>query len=159
MAFLVNLQELEEKDRDLVGELPVEELEFDFEDNIIHFAQSLKYDLTAQLLPDSLLVRGRLSLVLDCNCVRCMKRFEHPLEFPDWACLIPTSGEDKAPIIKACVDLTPYVREDMVLAFPQHPLCREDCPGLASKDSHVSEESSTDDKKPSPWDQLNRLKL
>ena len=29
-----------------------------------------------------------------------------------------------------CVDLTPFVREDILLEFPQHPLCKPDCGGL-----------------------------
>ncbi len=34
------------------------------------------------------------------------------------------------PIKNDCVDLTPWVREDILLGFPQHPLCRPDCGGL-----------------------------
>src|SRR6184192_4185872 len=52
------------------------------------------------------------------------------LEIKDWACHLPLQGEEAAPIVNDCVDLTPYVREDILLSFPQHPLCDRDCRGL-----------------------------
>ncbi len=159
MALLINLRDIEDEDAELAGELSIEELEFDFTDEVIHFAKPLTYQLTAQSLPDAVLVRGKLRLVLDCECVRCMKPVEYPLEFPDWACHLPTTGEEKVPINMGSVDLTPYIREDMVLAFPQHPLCREDCPGLAPKQPKPAVDMSADGEKKSPWDQLNQLKL
>jgi len=159
MALLLNLSDIEDEDAELAGELSTDELGFDFTDEVIHFKKPLTYQLTAQALPDALLIRGRLYLVLDCECVRCMKPVEYPLEFVDWVCHIPTTGEEKVPINKGSVDLTPYIREDMVLAFPQHPLCREDCPGLSPKDEDEHVDISKDDVKRSPWDQLNRLKL
>jgi uncharacterized protein len=58
------------------------------------------------------------------------------------------------------VDLTPYIREDIVLAFPQHPLCKPDCQGLenprkgsAADAQHESELTS------SAWSELNKLKF
>lgn len=159
MPLLINLQELEDHDKPLCGELPSEEVEFDIDDDVTTPAQTLMFELNAHSLPDALLVRGKLHLDLHCKCVRCMEPFLYSIDFPDWICHIPTEGEDKAPIIKGCVDLTPYIREDMLLAFPQHPLCRENCPGLLTKDSKKSEDSSDDDGSSSPWDQLNQLKL
>lgn len=159
MPLLLNLRDLEDQDVVLDGEIPVEDLGFDFNDDIIHFTQPLKYHLNAQSLDDALLIRGKLELTLDCECARCVKPFDYPIEFPDWVCHIPTEGEEKAQINKGSVDLTPYIREDMVLAFPQHPLCREDCPGLDPQDQSASVEPSIDAEKKSPWDQLNRLKL
>ena len=42
---------------------------------------------------------------------------------------MPLEGEEKANVINDLVDLTPYLREDIVLAFPQHPLCRPNAAG------------------------------
>ena len=159
MSLLVHLRDIKDEDAELAGELSIEELEFDFTDEVIHFTKKLNYQLLVQSLPDALLIRGSLRLILDCECVRCMAPFEYPLDFPDWVCHIPTTGEDKAPINKGSVDLTPYIREDMVLAFPQHPLCREDCPGLAANNQKVPDIPQPDAGKKSPWDQLNQLKL
>ena len=93
MALLVNLRDLEDQDVLLDGEMSVEDLEFDFNDEIIHFTQPLKYHLNAQLLDDALLIRGKMELTLDCECSRCVKPFEYPIKFPDWVCHIPTEAE------------------------------------------------------------------
>jgi len=58
------------------------------------------------------------------------------------------------------VDLTPWVREDILLGFPQHPLCRPECDGL--KKASVGKARKTagkDESKPSAWAELNKLKL
>ena len=159
MSLLVNLQELEHRDVEVAGELTPEELDYGVNDETIAVTQTLKYSLNVQLLEDALLVRGQLHLDLDCRCVRCLVELSCPIDFQDWICHIPISGEEKAPINKGCVDLTPYIREDTLLAFPQHPLCRKDCPGLSPKDSNQSEGASKDGDSSSPWDQLNQLKL
>jgi uncharacterized metal-binding protein YceD (DUF177 family) len=58
------------------------------------------------------------------------------------------------------VDLTPYLREDMILEFPQHPLCKPDCAGLKKMDKSQSPAAGN---KPettaSAWAELNKLKL
>jgi len=159
MALLVNIQELEDHDVSLEGTVPADELSIDIGDRAIQPTQSLKYALEFQLMSDAILARGRLEYDLNCVCVRCMEPFEFPLRFDDWICHVPTEGEEAAPLVKGCVDLTPYIREDMLLAFPQHPLCRENCPGLPTKDSKKSEESLDRDDSSSPWDRLNQLKL
>jgi hypothetical protein len=61
MALLINLRDIEDEDVELAGELSIEELEFDFTDEVIHFSQPLTYQLTAQSLPDAVLVRGTVS--------------------------------------------------------------------------------------------------
>ena len=71
-------------------------------------------------------------------------------------------GEDKVSLVNDCVDLTPHIREDMVLAFPQHPLCKPDCSGLA-KAQKKPEKSPGMAGKPesasSAWSALDKLKL
>jgi uncharacterized metal-binding protein YceD (DUF177 family) len=61
-----------------------------------------------------------------------------------------------------CVDLTPYVREDILLAFPQHPLCDPECGGLpdasAGKTSDVGGKGKTEAVS-SAWAELNKLKF
>jgi uncharacterized metal-binding protein YceD (DUF177 family) len=64
------------------------------------------------------------------------------------------------------VDLTPYVREDIFLAFPQHPLCDVNCSGLKTpKENAVpgpvvgGGEDGAGAGKASPWSVLDKLKL
>ena len=154
----VNLRSLEEQAIHLQGELRVAEMDFGVTDELVRLEKPLRYDLTIEQLHDSLLVRGSLKLVLDCDCVRCLKAFEHPLVLDDWALHLPLEGEDKVSVNNDCVDLTPFVREDMLLEFPQHPLCKPECAGLKKK-PEVHPAGVEAAVKPSPWTQLDKLKL
>ncbi len=157
MSLRVNLRHLEEEATHLKGELPVAELDFGVVDELIHLEQPLRYDLTVESLHDSLLVQGSLKLVLNCECVRCLKPFKYKLALEGWALHLPLEGEDKVSVNNDCVDLTPFIREDMLLEFPQHPLCKPECAGLIKKASvhKVGDEEA----KPSPWTELDKLKL
>jgi uncharacterized protein len=160
MPLVVNLRRLEKNDVTLCGELPVAELDLDPHDEMIRVARPLRHELEVQLLDRSLLVRGRLCLTLECQCVRCLKPFRHELELNPWACLMPLEGEESVPVVNDCADLTPYVREDMLLEFPRHPLCRPDCPGLEKTKAGQTKNTGGKDKMvPSAWAELDKLKL
>jgi len=160
MALLVNLRHLEKQDLSLAGELPAAELEIELNDEMIRLSAPLTYRLEAQSLDESVLVRGRLSLPLACLCVRCLQPFEFRLELPDWTCLVPLSGEEKTPLHGDSVDLTPFLREDILLELPQHPLCKPDCGGLKKPEVRKSKKSSPSvTKKTSPWTDLDKLQF
>jgi uncharacterized metal-binding protein YceD (DUF177 family) len=72
---------------------------------------------------------------------------------------LPLEGEDKVSIVNDCVDLTPFLREDMLLEFPQHPLCKPECGGLKKKATKSVEKSEKSKTKPDVWAELNKLKL
>lgn len=148
----VNLRHLEEHNLLLSGELPVDELDIETGDDMVRVAGPVRYDIEAQMLDGGLLIRGSLQMALDCQCVRCLKPFACQLELAPWTCHLTFEGEDKVPVINDCVDLTPYVREDILLQFPQHPLCKLDCKGLKIGDKPR-------DKNDSVWAELNKLKL
>jgi len=160
MPPLVNLRLLEKHDLTLKGELAAEELDIDTGDEMVQLAKPLRYQLEVQKLADALLARGKLVLPLACQCVRCLNAFEYRLELPDWACHIPLVGEEKAPIISDCVDLTSFLREDILLELPQHPLCKPECGGLekpkAGKSKKISPGATP---KSSAWSELDKLKF
>ena|SRR5258708_477046 len=155
MSLKVNLRHLEAHEIHLKGELPVEELDFDVRDELIRAEQPLLYDLTVEKLHDSILVRGKLELTLDCECVRCLKPFEQKIKLEHWAQHLPLDGDEKVSVENDFVDLTPFAREDILLEFPRHPLCKPDCGGLkkSAKKPAVKQE------KESAWAELNKLKL
>src|SRR5271170_3930191 len=130
MPLTVNLRHLENRDLVLCGELPLAELDFDARDEMTRATQPLHYDLEVEMLDDNLLVQGLLRLTLECQCVRCLKDFKFELELDPWTLHLPLAGEEAVSFKNDCVDLTPLVREDILLRFPQHPLCKLDCSGL-----------------------------
>jgi uncharacterized metal-binding protein YceD (DUF177 family) len=60
------------------------------------------------------------------------------------------------------VDLTPFVREDILLEFPRHPLCEPQCRGLPKMSAGKAKKSDgtgTTDVGSPAWAELNKLKL
>jgi len=159
MPLTFNLRHLDEHEIRLEGELPAAELDVAARpDDLVRVGSPLRYRLLVQELHDSILVTGSLRLALDCECGRCLKPFVHELALADWALHLPLEGEDKVPVDNDCVDLTPYVREDMLLEFPQHPLCKPDCGGLKKKNPARPAQDDVSSK-PDPWAELDKLKI
>ncbi len=162
MPLAVNLRHLEAHNVRLEGVLPVEELDIDPHDEVIHVGRPLEHELEVQKLEESLLVQGRLHLVLECECVRCLKPFQYHLRLDRWTCLVPLCGEDCATAVNDCVDLTPYMREDILLEFPRHPVCEPGCRGLPTtligRPENTSGTGKTNVGSPA-WAELNKLKL
>ena len=156
MRPVINLRHLEDGNVILSDELAIEELDIDTKDELVRLREPLKYDLEAERMEGGVLVQGTLSLTLDCQCARCLKAFPYPLQMQNWVCHLPLTGDEKVDVINDCVDLTPYVRDDIVLAFPQRPLCDPECKGLVSVAKQPVSEAETAS---NPWSELNKLKL
>jgi uncharacterized metal-binding protein YceD (DUF177 family) len=162
MPLRVNLRHLEEHEIRLQGELPVAELDLGLRDDMCRTEKPLRYNIEVQELETELLLQGELHLVLTCECVRCLKSFEHALDLKHWTRLLPLEGEEKVVVDNDSVDLTPYLREDILLEFPQHPLCETDCRGLPAKQTGKAKKATKpgDSKEePSAWAELDKLKL
>lgn len=158
MSLSFNLRQLEDQELRLKGELPVAELDLGVVDDLVQVAKPLRYDLTLQSLHDSILVMGKLVLPLDCECSRCLKSFKLDLILEDWALHLPLEGEDKVAVENDSIDLTPFVREDILLDFPQHPLCKPECAGLKVKNT-VREVEAEEQPALIVWAELDKLKL
>ena len=162
MPLLVNLRHLEADNVVLDGEMPVEELDIDTHDELLRLGPPLRYKIEVQKVEDGLLVQGELHLPLECQCARCLKAFAHPLDLAHWTRLVLLEGEEAAPVENDCIDLTPLVREDILLEFPQHPLCNSRCGGLPSeylsKQKQLNRAEELETGLPA-WNELNKLKL
>jgi uncharacterized metal-binding protein YceD (DUF177 family) len=152
----INLRHLEDHEIPVQGELSAAEMDFGLNDEMMRAEQPVHYDLTVEKMQDALLVKGSLATVLDCQCVRCLKPFKQKLELPDWTVLLPLTGEEKVAVDNDSVDLTPYVREDILLQLPRHPLCKPDCSGLKPKARKNGGQSGS---MSSAWAELDKLKL
>lgn len=162
MALTVNLRHLEEGELHLKGELALEELDIDTRDEVIQLTRPLRYDIEIQEVEDGLLAHGKLDLLLSCECVRCLKKFDYPVRLPRWAVHLAFQGEEPTPVINDCVDLTPTIREDILLEFPQHPLCDPECRGLPKTTVGKAKNTSGEDDasgESSPWSELDKLKF
>ena len=162
MPLQVNMRHLEADNVHLKGTLPVEELDLDTRDEMVKPGPPLDYDLEIQKVEDGILAQGRLRLSLKCQCVRCLKPFDYPLTIEDWTRHLPLEGEEAVKVDNDCVDLTPFVREDMLLEFPQHPLCDPDCrglPGLSPGGADGTSSTGQPQVGSPAWNELNKLKF
>ena len=159
MSLSVNLRHLETRNLVLRGELSLAELDLDVRDEMIRVTQPVEYDIEIEKLDDALLVQGELHVALECECVRCLKKFTRGLDLENWTLHLPLAGDDAVSVDNDSVDLTPFVREDILLGFPQHPLCKPDCVGLKPKTGKSKKIADKVEPKPSAWTELNKLKL
>ena len=156
MPVTVNLRHLEEAPVELEGQVTPEEIDLvDTKDELVSMRRPLDYNVEVVRQDQNLLVSGELAVTLDCNCSRCLKPFEFDVELQPYNLFVPLEGEEAAPVHNDLVDLLPFFREDVLLAFPQHPLCSESCRGIANAPgkSDPAIVAKTD------WSELDKLKL
>ena len=160
MSLLVNIQQLARNAQTIEGELAVADLELGMNDPMAQANDPLKYALEVEKLEDAVLARGSLRLKLDCQCVRCLKPFAIQLKLDGWACHLPLDGDDAVPVANDSVDLTPHIREDILLGFPQYPVCKSECGGLKGGSRGKSKKTSDATGLPSSaLSELDKLKL
>jgi len=162
MSLKCNLRHLAKNELHLKGELAAEELDLEGIDECVHLTLPVHYDIVVQRSGDGVLAMGRLEAILDCECVHCLDPFQKTLTWESWTCFLPLEGEDKVPIIDDCVDLTPFVREDILLDYPQHPLCDPGCnrlPKAPVRGENRTLGAESIEPVSSIWAELNKLKL
>ena len=159
MPLTFNIRHLEDRVLSLKHELPIAELDLAEVDELVHANKPLSYDLQLERFEKSILIQGSLRLPLDCECARCLKPYPHALSLESWTCHLALEGEEKVKVTNDCVDLTPYIREDILLAFPQHPLCGPECKGLVSPQNEGRSGAGLEPESASTWAELNKLKF
>lgn len=161
MPVKVNLRHLDDGPVKLEGQLTPEELELtETNDELVSVRRPLDYNVEVVKQEQNLIVSGDIAITLDCNCARCLKPLEYDIELDPYHAFIPLEGEEAAEVANDLVDLMPFFREDVLLAFPQHPLCSESCRGLANaSDSKKGSEGSAGAAGSSAWSELDKLKF
>ncbi len=118
----------------------------------------LRYALEIGLSEGGLWASGRLEMELELQCVRCLEMFPYPVRVEDFALQIDLAGEEM-------IDLTPLLREDILLALPFYPRCdwsgERICPAAlpAQENAGRPEQSDANGHVPSSaWQTLDQLK-
>jgi uncharacterized protein len=76
----------------------------------------LRYSLDVGLSEGGLWATGTLELEVELQCVRCLEMFPYQVRIEDFAVQADLAGEET-------IDLTPLLREDILLALPSYPHC------------------------------------
>ena len=130
-------------------ECPIPELE---PEGIV-CAGPLQFSLDLGISEGALWANGSLSQAIELACVSCLERFVHTIRVPQFALHTELTGPET-------IDLTPFIREDILLNLPAYPRCDREgdrvCPAphrAAESDVGVPEARKPD------WSALDKLDL
>jgi len=118
----IHLKNFPPEGRQFAGEDPADIL--DVADPGLRFETPVSYKFSATLTGHSLVVIGRLWTRVGITCVRCLRHTERHIEVADFV-----AHQEVTPT-QDFADLTENLREDILLALPQNPLCNPNCRGL-----------------------------
>jgi uncharacterized metal-binding protein YceD (DUF177 family) len=117
-------------------------------------AGPLHYALEIGISEGALWVKGTLTQPVELHCVRCLEAFPFDIEVKDFAVHTELAGPE-------VIDLTPFMREDILLNLPAYPHCDREggrtCPApelLKEEDANAVLEA-----RPPDWSALDQLKL
>lgn len=127
-------------------ECPISELDAEG----IRSAGRLHYNIDIGVSSGALWANGSISQPVELRCVSCLEKFVHEIEVPAFAVHTELRGPET-------LDLTPFIREDLLLNLPAHPHCDRDG-GRICKSKYI-ETSKQDAKRESDWSALDKLKL
>jgi len=132
--LLVNIVELLRRPGTIKDiEVVIAVADFDFADErIIDVAVPVKVHLES--LANGVAVSGNAQAQWHGTCRRCLKSIETALtvDFAEMYQLV-LEDPDAFAIEQDQVSLLPMVRENILLAVPLAPTCRDDCPGLCGQ--------------------------
>lgn len=97
----------------------------------VHGDVEVSVDLRS--LTDGAVVRGIARTVVDVTCIRCLTEWSEPLEISVESVFRthPDDEDDELPVDPGgWIDLEPVIHDEVALALPTRPLCRQDCLGL-----------------------------
>jgi uncharacterized metal-binding protein YceD (DUF177 family) len=127
-------------------ECPIPELETEE----IRCAGPLHYSIDLGVISGALWASGSLSQAVELRCVACLEKFVHEIQVPAFAMHTELRGPET-------VDLTPFMREDLLLNLPAHSHCDRDA-GLVCKPKQMGTPEQETGRK-SDWSALDKLKL
>jgi uncharacterized protein len=95
-------------------------------------------DVRLESVMEGVLVSGTVTASVAGECARCLDPLTDRLEveltelyaYPDTATDESTDPDEVSRVVDDLVDLEPLVRDAVLVALPQVPLCRDNCPGL-----------------------------
>jgi uncharacterized protein len=137
----IDIRELDEGPITLTGEVPVKDLNFDPAE--IRVLGPIVVKPTAEKQAQRVRVRGRFAVDVEVPCARCLEPVRVPLisEFDQFY----QSNADQQLVGEIVlnekdteigffngdfIEVSDIVREQILLALPMKPICREDCKGL-----------------------------
>ncbi|MGI8481892.1 MAG: YceD family protein [Chthoniobacterales bacterium] len=119
-------------------------------------AGALRYSLDLGITAGDLWANGTLAQPVTLECVACLEPFDYTIHVPAFALHTELPGPE-------LIDLTPFVREDILLSLPSHPHCDRDgkrlCPGPKASRAAETETLGAPAASQPAWSALDKLDL
>jgi uncharacterized protein len=151
--MLINVDDLMSKNLDLAyAERPeaFDALSKIKSDSGVEFTGPIRFDLKAYRVGELIVIDGHFTAPVRFSCVRCLSEFETDLTAAfkltycresDSADRKPDEAEvalkaDEIGLIRFSglhIDLRPALQEELIMALPMRPLCKESCKGLCPR--------------------------
>lgn len=123
MSLIIETGRLRQEPEKICGEESASLLEIELGD-LIRSEEMLAYDLTVQRVSGELIVQGTLKINFICRCARCGDNFSKNVFISDFYRDFDLTAKNEL------INLTPDVREDILLALPMVMVCSDTCRGL-----------------------------
>jgi len=126
------------------------------DDPFVKVEGEVQYALYAQCVSGELIVRGTLSVNLGLRCIRCSEFFSTTVADSDFLRAYPISEDTDS------MEISPDMREDLLLHIPTFMVCSERCKGLCAQCGANLNKSSCEceaRQRPNPWLALDNLDL
>jgi uncharacterized metal-binding protein YceD (DUF177 family) len=120
----------------------------------VRCAGPLRYSLYLGISEGALWANGTLNQPVELRCVRCLEAFPFEIEVKDFTLHTELTGPEE-------IDLTPFLREDILLNLPAYPHCDREggrvCPVPVAL--RKDETPSVLAARPPDWSALDKLKF
>jgi len=96
-------------------------------------------DLRLEAVMEGVLVTGSATADLEGQCARCLEPITDQIEVTFQELFLyddhgtPEEDDEVSTLEDDLLDLEPLLRDEVVLALPFQPLCKDDCPGLCTE--------------------------
>lgn len=144
----IHLKQIPAEGRHLEGEEDC--LIADLESEGVHCVGPMKYNIDVGVADGALWANGSLEQPVELSCVGCLEKFVHNIKVSAFALHTELHGPET-------VDLSPFMREDILLNLPAHPRC--DREGRRVCKATPSGLVSLETKSKADWSALDKLKL
>jgi len=154
--MIVEILKVPEEGRRYVGTESPEILDLRPEDQIRSASQPIDYELFVEVLSADLIVRGVVSATVGLVCSRCAEIFSTFVSDSAFLRAYEIEPDQEA------VDITPDLRDAILLHAPSFPLCSEDCAGLCPQcgvNRNREECSCRGDETDLRWNSLDTLRF
>lgn len=112
----------------------------------------LFYNIDVGVSGGALWANGSLRQGVELSCVCCLENFAYEIKVPAFGLRTELHGPES-------VDLTPFMREDLLLNLPAHPRCDRDGDRVCKVAKELGKAGARREERRPDWSALDKLKI